>query len=35
VVRYSMIVLVTVIVYTAYVAGIDFGIGSLMQWFYT
>ena len=35
VVRYSLIVLVTVIVYTAYVAGIDFGIGSLMQWFYT
>jgi preprotein translocase subunit SecE len=26
---------VTVIVYTAYVAGIDYGLGSLMQWFYT
>jgi preprotein translocase subunit SecE len=25
---------VTVVVYTAYVAGVDFGLGSLMQWFY-
>lgn len=35
VVRYSAIVTVTVIVYTAYVAGIDFGLGSLVEWFYT
>ncbi len=34
VIRYSLIVLVTVVVYTAYVSGIDFGLGSLMQWFY-
>ncbi|MBL6636536.1 MAG: preprotein translocase subunit SecE [Actinobacteria bacterium] len=34
VVRYSLIVLVTVVVYTAYVAGVDFGLGSLMRWFY-
>ena len=35
VVRYSAIVTVTVIVYTAYVGGIDFGLGSLVEWFYT
>jgi preprotein translocase subunit SecE len=34
VVRYSAIVTVTVIVYTAYISGIDFGLGSLMEWFY-
>ncbi|HBU75802.1 MAG TPA: preprotein translocase subunit SecE, partial [Acidimicrobiaceae bacterium] len=34
VVRYSLIVLVTVVVYTAYVSGLDFGLGSLMRWFY-
>ncbi|MEL0193885.1 MAG: preprotein translocase subunit SecE [Acidimicrobiaceae bacterium] len=33
-VRYSLIVLVTVVVYTAYVSGLDFGLSSLMRWFY-
>lgn len=35
VVRYSAIVTVTVVVYTAYIAGVDFGLGELMGWFYT
>jgi preprotein translocase subunit SecE len=34
VVRYSIIVTVTVVVYTAYVAGLDFGFGKFADWFY-
>jgi preprotein translocase subunit SecE len=35
VIRYSLIVMVTVVVYTAYVGGIDFGLSHLADWFYT
>jgi preprotein translocase subunit SecE len=34
VVRYSIIVTVTVIVYTAFVGLLDYGLGSLADWFY-
>jgi preprotein translocase subunit SecE len=35
VIRYSTIVTVTVVVYTAIVAGLDFGLREIMDWFYT
>lgn len=34
VVRYSIIVTATVIVYTAYVGGLDYLFGSVARWFY-
>jgi len=34
VVRYSIVVVVTVIVYTALVGGLDFAFGDLSGWFY-
>jgi len=34
VVRYSIIVLVTVVVYTSYVGLIDLAMGPIMNWFY-
>ena len=34
VVRYSIIVLFTVVVYTAYVGGLDYLFGSIASWFY-
>jgi len=34
VVRYSLIVTVTVLLFTAYVFGIDFGLNRLADWFY-
>jgi preprotein translocase subunit SecE len=34
VVRYSAIVTVTVLVYTAYVFALDFGLGRVANWFY-
>jgi len=35
VVRYSIVVIITVIVYTALVGGLDFGFGKLGEWFYS
>ena len=35
VIRYSTIVTVTVVIYTAIVAGLDFGLREIMDWFYT
>ena len=35
VVRYSIVVLVTVIVYTALVGGFDYLFGSIAEWFYS
>ena len=35
VIRYSTIGTVTVVVYTAIVAGLDFGLREIMDWFYT
>ncbi|MEP1123492.1 MAG: preprotein translocase subunit SecE [Ilumatobacter sp.] len=35
VVRYSIVVLITVIVYTALVGGLDFGFGKAAEWFYS
>jgi preprotein translocase subunit SecE len=34
VVRYSIIVTATVVVYTAFVGGIDFGLRYVADWFY-
>ena len=34
VVRYSIIVTLTVVVYTAFVGGIDFGLRYVAEWFY-
>ncbi len=34
VVRYSIIVTATVVVYTAFVGGIDFGLQYVADWFY-
>ena len=34
VVRYSIIVTVTVVVYTAFIGGIDYGLSYLADWFY-
>ncbi len=33
--RYSIIVIITVVVYTALVGGLDFLFGELSQWFYS
>ena len=33
--RYSIIVMITVVVYTALVGGFDFVFGELSQWFYS
>lgn len=33
--RYSIIVIITVVVYTALVGGLDFVFGELSQWFYS
>ena len=33
--RYSIIVIITVVVYTALVGGLDFIFGELSQWFYS
>jgi preprotein translocase subunit SecE len=33
--RYSIIVVITVVVYTALVGGLDFVFGELSQWFYS
>ena len=33
--RYSIIVIITVVVYTALVGGFDFVFGELSQWFYS
>ncbi|WP_051062988.1 preprotein translocase subunit SecE [Ilumatobacter nonamiensis] len=35
IVRYSIVVLVTVIVYTALVGGLDYFFGKLAEWFYS
>ena len=35
VVRYSIVVLITVIVYTALVGGLDFGFSKIGEWFYS
>jgi preprotein translocase subunit SecE len=35
VVRYSIIVTATVVVYTAFVGGIDYGLSFVTDWFYT
>ena len=35
VVRYSIIVTATIVVYTAYIGAIDYGMRSLADWFYT
>jgi preprotein translocase subunit SecE len=34
VIRYSIIVTVTVVVYTAFVAGLDLGLSQIADWFY-
>ena len=33
-IRYSIIVTVTVVVYTAFVGGLDYGLQSVANWFY-
>jgi preprotein translocase subunit SecE len=33
--RYSIVVIITVVVYTALVGGLDFLFGTLSEWFYT
>jgi preprotein translocase subunit SecE len=33
--RYSIIVIITVVVYTALVGGFDYVFGQLLQWFYS
>ena len=33
--RYSIIVIITVVIYTALVGGLDFVFGELSQWFYS
>ena len=35
IVRYSIVVLVTVILYTAFVGGLDYLFGSIAEWFYS
>ncbi len=35
VVRYSIVVLITVVVYTALVGGFDYLFGSISEWFYS
>ncbi len=35
VVRYSIVVLITVILYTALVGGLDYLFGSIAEWFYS
>ena len=35
VVRYSIIVTATVVVYTAYIGGLDYGLRQVADWFYT
>ncbi len=35
VVRYSIVVLITVIIYTAVVGGLDYLFGSIAEWFYS
>ena len=35
VVRYSIVVLITVIIYTALVGGFDYLFGSIAEWFYS
>jgi preprotein translocase subunit SecE len=35
VVRYSIIVTATIIVYTAFIGGLDIGFNSIADWFYT
>ena len=35
VVRYSIIVTATVLVFTAFVGGIDYGLSFVTEWFYT
>lgn len=35
IVRYSIVVLVTVIVYTSLVGGFDYGFGKAAEWFYS
>jgi preprotein translocase subunit SecE len=34
VVRYSIVVVITVVIYTALVSGLDFGFGFLSEWLY-
>ena len=34
IVRYSLIVTVTVVLYTSYVFGIDYGVNQIADWFY-
>jgi preprotein translocase subunit SecE len=34
IVRYSIVVLITVIIYTAVVGGLDYLFGSIAEWFY-
>lgn len=33
--RYSIVVLVTVVVYTSLVGGLDYGFGQIGEWFYS
>ncbi|MEO6570594.1 MAG: preprotein translocase subunit SecE [Ilumatobacteraceae bacterium] len=35
IVRYSIIVTATVVAYTAFVGGLDYGLGLVSDWFYT
>ena len=35
IVRYSIVVTVTVVIYTAVVGGLDFGFGKIGEWFYS
>lgn len=35
VVRYSIIVTATIVVYTAFIGGLDYGLRHLADWFYT
>jgi len=34
VIRYSIVVIITVVIYTAIVSGLDFGFGFLSEWLY-
>ena len=35
IIRYSIVVVITVVIYTAMVGGLDYLFGQLSQWFYT
>jgi preprotein translocase subunit SecE len=35
IIRYSIVVLITVVIYTSLVGGLDYGFGQISEWFYS